>query len=97
MSIESGVSSGCHLGPFYYEKTTNGDINFGVAFGPSGGEGVVGGVESYAEVSFNPKDGFSAGVGTSAEAGVGVNVGPGLKDLSGGIYSTAYTCFDSRK
>ena len=71
--------------------------NIGVAFGPAGGQGVVGGTEVYAEVTYNSNDGFSAGYGVNVEAGVGVNLGPGVKDLSGGVYSTVYTSQDSRE
>ena len=97
MSVEQGISTGFHLGPFYFETTSKGDFNIGVALGPSGGEGAVGGVEAYAEISFNPNEGISAGVGTSAEFGVGTNLGPVFKDLSAGIYSTNYSSFDNRE
>ena len=97
MSSEEGTSTGFHVGPVYFEHTSTGDYNVGVAFGPSGGEGVVGGTQVYAEVTYNSNDGFSAGYGVNAEAGVGVNLGPGVKDLSGGVYSTAYISKDSRE
>ena len=37
MSTEIGTCTGIHIGPFYYETTSNGDINIGISFGPSGG------------------------------------------------------------
>ena len=40
---------------------------------------------------------MSAGYGVNAEAGVGVNLGPGVKDLSGGVYSTVYISKDSKR
>ena len=97
MSSEFGTCSGFHLGPFYYETTSRGDVNIGISFGPSGGEGIVGGTEVYGEISFNAKDGFSVGAGVSGEAGVGCNLGPGIKDLSAGTYATNYVCVDTRK
>ena len=97
MSQETGVCGGFHIGPFYIEQTSNGDINFGVSIGPSGGEGVVGGGEAYAEITFNPEDGFSAGAGVSGEVGEGFNYGPGIKGLSAGSYVTKYISFDSRE
>ena len=97
MSTEIGTCTGIHIGPFYYETTSNGDINIGISFGPSGGEGAVGGAEVYGEISFNPKEGFSVGGGVSGEAGVGCNLGPAIKDLSAGVYTTNYVCYDTRE
>ena len=97
MSTETGISSGFHFGPFYYERTSNGDTNIGIALGVSWGEGAVAGVEGYAEISYNKNDGFSAGYGVNSEAGLGVNLGPGLKDLSCGVYTTTYVSKDSRE
>ena len=97
MAEEKGVSTGFHVGPVYFEHTSNGDYNVGVSFGPSGGQGVVGGSEVYAEVTYNSNEGFSAGYGVNVEAGAGVNVGPGIKGLSGGVYSTSYISKDSRE
>ena len=97
MSQESGYCGGFHIGPFYIEQTSNGDTNIGISFGPSGGEGVVGGGEAYAEITFNPKDGLWAGAGVSAEIGEGFNYGPGVKGLSAGTYVTSYTSFDTRE
>ncbi len=97
MSQETGVCGGFHLGPFYIEQTSNGDINLGISVGPSGGEGIVGGGEAYAEITFNPKDGFSCGAGVSAEIGEGFNCGSGIKGLSAGTYITNYSSYDTRK
>ena len=97
MSSEFGRCKGFHLGPFYIETTSKGDINIGVSFGLSGGVGIVGGTEVYGEISFNAKDGLSFGAGVSGEVGVGCNLGPGIKDLSAGYYDTNYVCVDTRK
>ncbi len=97
MSTEEGVCTGIHLGPFYFEMTTHGDFNLGVSFGESGGEGVVGGVEHYGEISFNLKDGFSIGAGQSAEVGIGGNLGTPFKAASIGAYSTYYGSLDTRE
>lgn len=97
MSTEKGVSTGVHIGPIYYEKTSHGDHNLGVSLGLAGGQGVVGGVEAYAEITYNKNDGLSAGYGTTASVGVGVNVGVPVKATSGGVYHTGYYSKDSRE
>ena len=62
----------------------------------SGGEGIVGESEAYAEISYNSKDVFTAGFGHFTEVGVGINIGTDTKALSGGLYTTAYTTIESR-
>ena len=97
MTEEEGTCKGIHIGPVYYEKTSHGDHSLGVSVGLAGGQGIVAGIEGYAEITYNKEDGFSAGYGKTAYVGAGVNAGIPHKATSVGVYSTKYLSTDSRE
>ena len=96
MTRYSGESLGFHIGPLYFETTSEGEFNVGISLGVSGGEGMTTGGEAYAEISFG-SDGVSCGAGLSGEIGEGVNLGTPIKSLSFGAYGTHYESIDTRK
>ena len=81
---------GVHIGSVYAEACMSGDINIGVEAGAYGGVGYEAGAGAYCEATYNTHDGFSAGCGTSASVGYGVET-PAF-----GVYANETYASDTR-